>query len=434
MNEFVVFYAWQSDRLERLNRHLIRVALNLAAQKISDDSGVGFRVRIDADTEGVLGHVPVTATILQKIEACSAFVPDLTFVSETDSGKLVCNPNVMLEYGYALRAKSYSAMMPVMNTAYGPAEKLPFDMGHLRHPIKYQLPATAKNSDRRAVRKMLTEEFERILRLMIADSASQPSAAPTPFPEAPPTFSPAFFFPRGGSLAAFGEPGEQEYKFEGDGAIYLRLFPKVNERQPRLGRVGLRNLVHNRRALHAMAASPMAGTTAPNDHGYVIFEPSGNTTTKGITQAFLTGELWGINSQVFRRVQISHALRGTEESATALGAISVERLYTRALENYVSVAASEMKLRLPFVMEIGAVGLKGVYLAAPHPELSGGYDYGPIREPSLVRRYELPDSNRKTLYDALRDFFNELYDLAECSRPDILRDEYIRKNDLPERR
>jgi hypothetical protein len=37
MEEFVVFYAWQSDTLQRLNRHLIRVALNLAAKNISDD-------------------------------------------------------------------------------------------------------------------------------------------------------------------------------------------------------------------------------------------------------------------------------------------------------------------------------------------------------------------------------------------------------------
>jgi len=55
MKEFVIFYAWQSDRLERFNRRLIRFALNLAAKSISDDPTVGVRVRIDADTEGVWG-------------------------------------------------------------------------------------------------------------------------------------------------------------------------------------------------------------------------------------------------------------------------------------------------------------------------------------------------------------------------------------------
>lgn len=199
-------------------------------------------------------------------------------------------------------------------------------------------------------------------------------------------------------------------------------------------KIALRTLVHNRRALHAMAASPMAGIAAPNDHGFVVIEPLGNTTTKGITQAFLTGELWGINSQVFQAVPIRRRFKGPDESATALGIISVERIYVRALENYVSVAVSEMKLRLPFVLEIGAVGLKGVYMGAPHPEFPQGNYYGPIREPSLIRRYELPDASRETLYGVLRQFFNELYDLAECSRPDILTDEQIRRNDLPERR
>ena len=72
VKEFVVFYAWQSDRPERFNRYLIRFALNLAAKNISADPTVGIRVRIDADTEGVHGHCPVTETILKKIAVCDA--------------------------------------------------------------------------------------------------------------------------------------------------------------------------------------------------------------------------------------------------------------------------------------------------------------------------------------------------------------------------
>ena len=96
MREFVVFYAWQSDRPERFNRYLIRFALNLAAKNISADPTVGIRVRIDADIEGVHGHCPVTETILKKIAVCDAFVPDLTFVASIEAGKLIPNPNVML--------------------------------------------------------------------------------------------------------------------------------------------------------------------------------------------------------------------------------------------------------------------------------------------------------------------------------------------------
>jgi hypothetical protein len=56
------------------------------------------------------------------------FIPDVSFVARTEAGKFIPNPNVMTEYGYALHAKPYSAMMPVMNIAFGPPEELPFDM------------------------------------------------------------------------------------------------------------------------------------------------------------------------------------------------------------------------------------------------------------------------------------------------------------------
>jgi hypothetical protein len=46
----------------------------------------------------------------------------------------------------------------------------------------------------------------------------------------------------------------------------------------------------------------------------------------------------------------------------------------------------------------------------------------------------LQGATREALYDVLRQFFDELYDLAECSRPDMLTDELIRLNDLPERK
>jgi hypothetical protein len=429
MKEFVVFYAWQSDRLERLNRHLIRFALNLAAKSISDDRAVDIRVRIDADTEDVLGHVPVTDTTLKKIAVCDAFVPDLTFVAVTEAGKLVPNPNVMLEYGYAFRAKSHSVMIPVMNTAYGPAEELPFDMAHLRHPLQYHLPATATNAERRLARKALTEEFERILRLMIAEA---PVPQTTPFQEAQSVASSGFFFPRAAAIATFGFPGEQEYRFEGDKVIYLRLFPKYSDGQPKPGRAGVKVLLHDRRAVNPMSATS-GGIASANDYGWVAIDPRYNNMTQGITQAFPTGELWGINSQVFNLVAIRRNIVSQEEAATAFGVISAEKLYTHALENYVSVATSEMKLKPPFVVELGAVGLKGVYMGAPHPEFSGGNYYGPIREASLVRRYDLLDTQRAALFDILRQFFDELYDVAECSRSDILTDEHVRRNDIPPR-
>jgi hypothetical protein len=366
MKESVFFYARQSDTLGRLNRHLIRFALNLAAQSISNDPAVEVRVRIDADTEGVLGHVPITDTILKKIDACDAFVPDLTFVAATPADKLGPNPNVMLEWGYALRGKSHFVMIPVMNTAYGPPENLPFDMGHLRHPLEYKLAATATTAQRREVREALARDFEKILRAMIA---AAPVPQRTPFTEAQSVTSPAFFFEQGAPIANFGNPGEQQYRFEGEKAIFLGLFPKYGDGQPEPSRARVRSLLRDQRVVNPMSIAS-GSIAAANDHGWIVIDPRHNNLTQTITQAFPTGELWGINSQVFVRTSIRRTFMSPEEPATALAVIGAEKAYTRALEHYASIAAGGMKLRPPFVIEIGAVGLKDVYLGAPDEHVS----------------------------------------------------------------
>jgi hypothetical protein len=155
MRKVTVFYAWQSDTPQRFSRYLIRMALEMAARRLNTDTALDVELTIDSDTQGVPGQPPVTDTILKKIGACDIFAPDLTFVAQTEGGKFIPNPNIMVEYGYALRAKSHAAMLPIMNTAFGPPENLPFDMGHLRHPIQYYASASAKNAERRAARKTL---------------------------------------------------------------------------------------------------------------------------------------------------------------------------------------------------------------------------------------------------------------------------------------
>lgn len=129
MRKIYAFYAWQSDRPENINRNLIDIALREAAARINQDASLGVELHIDSDTQGVPGNPPVTDTILKKIDACDIFIPDVTFVASTDAGKLVPNPNVMTEFGYALRSKSHFALMLLMNTFYGPPESLPFDLG-----------------------------------------------------------------------------------------------------------------------------------------------------------------------------------------------------------------------------------------------------------------------------------------------------------------
>jgi hypothetical protein len=372
--------------------------------------------------------VPVIDTIIEKINAADAFVPDLTFVAITEEGKHVPNPNVLLEYGYALSAKTHSIMIPVMNILYGPPEKLPFDMGHRRHPLKFDLGPTSTTSERVKVVRRLSKTFEEIFRLMIAVAPTK-VGVDNPFPEVKPAREPAFYFPGHKPLAAVGFPDDkQEYQYDGDKAIYLRLFPKSGDGQPRVGRAGLREVFYHRRVSRPMAYG-FGGLSEANDYGWITFDPASTATTKAITQGFPTGELWGVNSQTFVP-SVYNRYVAAPEQIIGFGVISAEKIYARILENYLELAVQEFKLKLPFIIELGASGLRDVYMGAPHPEASSGHYYGPIRDNTLVRRYELPNMSMQAAEGVLRQYFDELYDLAECSRDEILTDAFVKEHGL----
>jgi hypothetical protein len=115
-----VFYSWQSDSPSHLNRTFIEKALHEALKRLQADATLENALRdatveLDKDTQGVAGSPPIAETILQKIEECAVFVADLSFVGCSNNGfsntsgnpRQFPNPNVLMEYGYALRCHSH---------------------------------------------------------------------------------------------------------------------------------------------------------------------------------------------------------------------------------------------------------------------------------------------------------------------------------------
>ncbi|TCB60164.1 hypothetical protein E0J20_09225 [Rhizobium leguminosarum bv. viciae] len=413
--KITVFYAWQSDRDSRGNQHFIRKALDDAAARINEDSALGIEVRIDADTEGVVGTPPVTETILNKIRSADIFVPDLTFVAQTDGGKLVPNPNVLVEYGYALRSLTFEAMMPVMNTFYGEPEKLPFDMGHVRHPTQYSLEPNSPDGVRRAARAKLSEKLEGHLRLMVQNLLSK-SRTDKPFSAVEPKRPPAFFFQPEDVLVNFGYPGEQEMSFKRDRAIYLRLFPTYAD-QPR---VGLTRAVEVAQRLLPMQRL-INSLHSRNDFGAISVKPHGDGITS-FTQIFETGELWGVSEEVFR-----------SGPPPFMAAIGVEKAFNSTLENYRQVYERVLALRPPFTIEFGAVGIMDQFLVVPSVEFPKGDYAGPIREQNIIRRFQLGGFDASDWQSALRDFLIDFYDLAARDRSSVLTDDLVKANDIPPR-
>jgi hypothetical protein len=160
-----VFYSWQADLPSRANRSFIEECLERAARAIRADDSLSVEVRIDRDTADVGGSPAIAETILKKIAAAEIFVPDVSIVARTESGKCCPNPNVLLELGYAVSELGWDRIIMVMNTAFGPVTDLPFDLrGRRVLPYLVEPGAGApKAEQRRKLEAQLTEAMAAIL-------------------------------------------------------------------------------------------------------------------------------------------------------------------------------------------------------------------------------------------------------------------------------
>ena len=72
------------------------------------------------------------------------------------------NPNVLIEYGYALKSVGYGRMIAVLNKAFGdPGSKpLPFDLQHKRWPFIYEARPSDPEQERRSERNRLSQELQ----------------------------------------------------------------------------------------------------------------------------------------------------------------------------------------------------------------------------------------------------------------------------------
>lgn len=144
-----VFFAWQFDTEAKDNKNFIWEAICASCQALSNDVAPELSPRPEKDTDGVPGTPNIVHTIFKKIDQCSVFIADVTFVAKSENNKLIPNPNVLLELGYAVKTIGWERTILVLNSAYGDAEKLPFDMLQHRWPIEYRVTSETKVREKR---------------------------------------------------------------------------------------------------------------------------------------------------------------------------------------------------------------------------------------------------------------------------------------------
>ena len=181
-----IFYSWQSDRPTSVCRNLIERSLQSAIDRLHAEITVEESLRdeltIDKDTKNVPGTPAIFDTILAKIASATVFVADLTFVGKRPDGRPTSNPNVLIEYGYALAKAGSARMVAVMNDAYGRPSNvnLPFNLAHMRFPITYTLAEdNAGDTEPRLARNSLTKSLEAALRSIFESSEYRAQAQST---------------------------------------------------------------------------------------------------------------------------------------------------------------------------------------------------------------------------------------------------------------
>lgn len=131
---FTVFFSWQSDVPE--NSDFLRSFIKTSIKNLETPHNVN--VLYDEASRSVVGSQKVEEVILEKIRACDVFIADITPITriETKEGekkriKLLPNPNVAFELGYAMHCLPMEQVLIVMPTGISHGQ-LPFDFNHNR--------------------------------------------------------------------------------------------------------------------------------------------------------------------------------------------------------------------------------------------------------------------------------------------------------------
>lgn len=403
------FFSWQSDTLSNDGRNFIEKALKAAVARIARDVTVEEAVRdglaVDKDTKDVPGSPPIFDTILRKISKAAVFVPDLTFVGTRRNGEPTPNPNVLIEYGWALKSLGYYQIVPVMNEAQGGPGSMPFDMAHLRFPITYNLPEGASAETRKAEQEQLTRKLEKALRTILESEefrATLPKEPePPPFPQKEPMNGRARFRPRNqplgicqSSVAALLGQGVKPTRLVEGSAMWLRLIPSSDP--------GRKWSFHELKDLSMSVAAVLPLTSDTGSTGlvrgedgcgwYSLIDPE---TAASVCYVFNTGETWAIDA---RQSQLSESFALDEKS------------FTKSLADCCLLLEEHLGIPAPYHWIAGIEGFEGKYLAHENFHRRVGPCLGVIERDGIYKKGDNPA-------ELLRPFFEEVFDQCGARRP-----------------
>jgi hypothetical protein len=392
-----IFYSWQSDRGE--TRSFVRKALEQAIKQLNSSAPLVARLdvedaerdewRLDHDTRGAAGTPAIVDTILEKIAACDVFVPDMTFVAGGSNGERLCpNPNVTLEYGYALKAIGPERIVGVMNVHYGPEAELPFDIRHRRFPITYDLSPDASPNTRSEARQRLANELKGALRIILSLGPRPPAAlhAQQPFDRGSDFDGGAGFVPPDHPFRVHAKDFDRTFRFPTGPKLFLRLMPPhaVSNISPQaaLDCVVKGDLAALGGPFYPKASERKAGIDTWGACSIIPHHDDAEL-VGAISQIRRSREIWGIETQ-FLLDHYTRPMSGFDFMTIPIKILKT--VFPDAVQRYVRVAMEQLQLSPPFTVILGVANVGGFRVAHGPGALSG-----PLATDAVIKELTLED-------------------------------------------
>ena len=420
-----VFYSWQTDSPGKVNRNFVEDSLKRALKKLKADAGLVNSMRdqdlaLDKDTKDLPGMPPIVEAIFAKIDQCAVFVRDLTFVARTPEGRSVPNPNVLIEYGWALKSVGHARIVAVMNTAFGAPswESLPFNMRHLRWPLTYTLAEGAETAQRADAKEKLVGDLAERIRAVLESGPAKPNAPVPEFEETKSTYDSAVFFDKGERLATWegglGTPTDMQLDDEG-AQMFLRVVPTVSM-EPLTPKQAYD--LACREALRLKPFDHIRTTGGEwydrNRHGAIAYRTGRHDGDPiyQLSQILKNRELWGVNTEPDSWWDGEHSFQYL--------ANGYEGAFERALGDYLEFARENLKLQLPLRVIAGFTRIEGFKMVAPPGQTFRGFEKfrGRAVEPELIFEGKVDDWETPP-QQILMPFFEQIWHALGLERPDV---------------
>lgn len=384
-----IFYSWQSDITSKLNRNFIEDALEKAIKRLGQHIEIQEALReegmeLDKDTKGVPGTPPIVEVIFNKISKCGIFVPDLTFVGKSHKNRLLPNPNVLIEYGWALREVSYSRIIAVMNSAFGePTDaNMPFNMRHLRNPITYHLDETIDEKERAQIKENLVSNLYNALEAIFKSGIlTQLNEKQNDFDGVPSTSNPSTFLQPGETFVDPIRSGTQGLIIPNVQRLFLRIIPQKPVDNIKSSKIALQ--LAQTGNLFPMSRGDISYSFRRNKYGaYACSSEDGRVIN--FTQLFKSGELWGIDAHSIEKNRLMERAN-VDFGFFPFGAF--EQIFVMTLDHYLKFARDILKLPIPLKFIAGATDVLGYRMAVRGTKVLGNVVEDHITFEGIIEDY-----------------------------------------------